>query len=421
MITLTTHRRWRGLTLLFLYAAQGAPEGLLYVALPAWLAANGVEVAAIGSYLAIILLPWGFKLLNGILMDRFTIRAMGRRRPWILGAQTTLVLSLLILAAGSVNQPDLFFLSCAGFAINLAAAFQDVAIDGMAIDLIPEGERGEANGIMWGGKTLGLAASSALSGAIIAWSGPAAAALAIATFVSICMAFPLLLRERPGERLLPWSEGTAAASTPSTPPRLLQILWTLVQALAKPAPTLFSLGILAAFTAYGLKTAFAPTLAVQQLGWAQEDFGYLAGAANLAGGGFGILASGFLTDRIGSLRTIIASLVLMAALHASMAAASSQWGTPFVFAGYYVLHALVFVLLSVSVYSRAMALARVDIAATHFATFMAFLNLGTALGAQQLGWMQARWDYQGTFLAAAGCCVIAILLFAASNRQLDRP
>ena len=52
-----------------------------------WLASQGVGAGDIGSYLAVIVLPWAFKLITGPLMDRFEFLPMGRRRPWVIGAQ----------------------------------------------------------------------------------------------------------------------------------------------------------------------------------------------------------------------------------------------------------------------------------------------------------------------------------------------
>ena len=70
-----------------MYFAQGIPYGLMNIAVPAWLASQGVGAGEIASFLAIIILPWAFKLLSGPLMDRYQFLAMGRRRPWVLGAQ----------------------------------------------------------------------------------------------------------------------------------------------------------------------------------------------------------------------------------------------------------------------------------------------------------------------------------------------
>ena len=69
------------------YVAQGIPEGLLWFAIPAWLAMNGKSPAEIGSYVAVVSIPWSLKIFNAPIMDRFTYLSMGRRRPWILFGQ----------------------------------------------------------------------------------------------------------------------------------------------------------------------------------------------------------------------------------------------------------------------------------------------------------------------------------------------
>ena len=86
-LTLLDSPRVRYLTGAMMYFAQGIPQGLLGIAIPAWLVSQGVSAADIGSYLAVIILPWVFKLLSGPLMDRFGFQPMGRRRPWVLAAQ----------------------------------------------------------------------------------------------------------------------------------------------------------------------------------------------------------------------------------------------------------------------------------------------------------------------------------------------
>ncbi|MCW8802788.1 MAG: hypothetical protein OQK57_00170, partial [Ignavibacteriaceae bacterium] len=81
-----------------LYVAQGIPEGLLWYAIPAWLAMNGKSPAEIGSYVAVIGIPWSLKIINAPIMDRFTYLAMGRRRPWVLFGQLGLILSFLSMS-----------------------------------------------------------------------------------------------------------------------------------------------------------------------------------------------------------------------------------------------------------------------------------------------------------------------------------
>ena len=57
-----------------------------------------------------------------------------------------------------------------GFLVNVFAAAQDVATDGMAIDVTPQREQGRLNAFMAFGKAIGWSATAAVSGvALMAW------------------------------------------------------------------------------------------------------------------------------------------------------------------------------------------------------------------------------------------------------------
>jgi PAT family beta-lactamase induction signal transducer AmpG len=424
-VTFSTHRRFRFAGLALLYAAQGAPEGLLYVAVPAWLASRGVEAEAIGVYISIILLPWSLKLINGFLMDRITFLPMGRRRPWLIAAQSLMVVSLVSFGLQAPVGHDLSYVIAVGFLVNLAAAFQDVAIDGMAIDVVPEKERPAANGFMWGGKTLGIAGSSLANGYIIANLGYGAGAIATAAFVGAVMVVPLLARERPGERMLPWTAGRASAEAES---RQLHGSWPIVtrlfSALAKPSSLVFGAGVFVALIGYGLHTAFEPVAAVQKLKFSQEEFGNIAALANLIGGIFGILLSGWIASKVGNGNALVAALVGTALVQAGVALVPGAMDMPSVFVAYTVSHALLFVLTSVCIYAAAMNISVPAVAATQFSVYMAVLNLGTSFGAQRFGSISSGFGYEGVLLAAAGVSLAATVLFvgarAISMRELAR-
>ncbi|MGF1454426.1 MAG: MFS transporter [Alphaproteobacteria bacterium] len=413
--TLSTHRVWRLFALFMLYTAQGVPEGLLYIAVPAWLAAKGVAPEAIGGYIAIILLPWSLKLINGLIMDRVAYLPMGRRRPWVIGAQGALVLTLIVFGARVPDGEALTFLIVTGFLVNLSAAFQDVAIDGMAIDVVPEEERARANGVMWGGKTLGIAGAAFVTGSVINAYGFARAALVTAAVVALIMVVPIVLRERPGERLMPW---TAGAPAPDAAARQLHawapLAMRLLRALMPLGSLLFAAGIFVAFTGYGLEQAYAPVLAVQTLDWTDEGYSRLASLANLAGGVFGVGVAGVLADRFGALRTLMVTLLAMAVLQGAMAGAPGAWAE--IFAVFKVTYLMLFVLMSVSLYAAAMALCVPAVAATQFSVYMAVLNFGTAFGAQRFGAIEAASGYGGVLMTAGGVCFAGAGLFLLAGR-----
>lgn len=417
-ITFATHRAPRLLALGMLYAAQGVPEGLLYVAVPAWLADRGVSAEAIGSYIAIILLPWSLKLINGFLMDRISYLPMGRRRPWLLAAQGVLVVSLLVFGLRAPVDQDLGYIALVGFVVNMAAAFQDVAIDGMTIEVVPENERAQANGVMWGGKTLGIAGSSFANGYVISHQGYGAAAILTATFVAVVMLLPLLMRERPNEKLLPWTAGTASAESMT---HQLHKTWPIVvrllRAVLTPRSLVFAGGIAFALFGYGLHTAFEPVFAVTGVGLSQTEFGNLAAIANLVGGLFGIVLSGWIANWWGYRKTLLAGLALTALLQLGLAFIPGLLQSPAAFATYTIIHALLFVLTSVCLYSEAMAASSANVAATQFSVYMAVLNLGTSVGAQMFGPLRTSLGYPAVLAAAAAFTCIACVLFWAA-RQL---
>ena len=97
-MTLTTNRWLRITTLCVLYFAQGFPWGFMITGLLSFLASRGLTMIESGQLTAMAYLPWTFKLFWGPLIDSFTYRAMGRRRPWILVAQFGMAASLIAMA-----------------------------------------------------------------------------------------------------------------------------------------------------------------------------------------------------------------------------------------------------------------------------------------------------------------------------------
>ena len=135
-------------------------------------------------------------------MDRYTFLEMGRRRIWIIGAQMVMIALLVSCAVIGPGVTDILLLGIAGFVVNMATTFQDVAVDGMAVDIMEEEERARASGMMFGGQSIGIAAATAGSGLAIARLGPSAAYLLSASFIGAITLYLLLLTERAGCRSL---------------------------------------------------------------------------------------------------------------------------------------------------------------------------------------------------------------------------
>jgi len=130
------------------------------------MAANGASTGEIAGVVSIAALPWSLKFVNGFFIDRYTFLPMARRRAWIIGAQTVMVV-LLIGALLAPAYNDVFLLSLIGFCANAAVTFQDVRIDSLAVDIMPEDQRAKAGGIMGGAQLVGIALTTEAGGYLL--------------------------------------------------------------------------------------------------------------------------------------------------------------------------------------------------------------------------------------------------------------
>jgi PAT family beta-lactamase induction signal transducer AmpG len=123
-----------------LYFAEGFPFGIIKDALPVFFRVHGVRLADIGL-LTLVGLPWSLKFLWAPAVD-----LCGKRRTWILGCQTLLVLGILALLEVDPSQVTTV-LWVLLLSLAFLSATQDIAIDAYTIELLDEPEMGPANGL----------------------------------------------------------------------------------------------------------------------------------------------------------------------------------------------------------------------------------------------------------------------------------
>jgi predicted MFS family arabinose efflux permease len=145
-----------------LYFAQGLPSGLLGKALPTLLREQGVSLAAIG-FTAMLALPWTLKFLWAPFLDRFWTR-----RRWLLTLNlATFALMVLVASQDFGVWVSLSFslLMILLFLMNLIAATQDIATDGLAVSRLTPHLRGLGNSIQVIGYKIGMI----LGGGLLLW------------------------------------------------------------------------------------------------------------------------------------------------------------------------------------------------------------------------------------------------------------
>ena len=144
-VLLAALRSRRTLSVSLLSFASGLPLGLVWYAIPDWMRDIGVDIRVVGL-LTLAQAPWSFKVIWSPLMDRYVPPFWGRRRGWM--AVTQIVLALLVLLlAGAGERPDaIWVIGALAFAIAIASASQDIAIDAYAVEVLRTEEQGAAVG-----------------------------------------------------------------------------------------------------------------------------------------------------------------------------------------------------------------------------------------------------------------------------------
>jgi PAT family beta-lactamase induction signal transducer AmpG len=412
---LSTSRTARFAAIILLYFMQGIPVGLTIIAIPAWLAANGSSPVAVGAFVGTGLLPWSLKLFNGLLMDRFTFKPMGRRRSWILVAQAMMMLVLLALAMVAPTATEVFALTAFFFALNLCAVFNDVAVDGMTVDIVPHEERTTINGCMFAAQTLGISMSAFIAGQLLGSGQITLMAMLLAGFVAIASGFVSLFRERPGERLMPWSKGQPSAECQE---RQQDAWWPILKGLFKallvPTTLIFLVGIGLSQATFTFTDAVAPTLAVQQLGWTSEQYSSFASAMSLLAAVIGAAATPFLVKFFGLRNTIFGLFLALSIIALVGGLTLNNWQDGRMFSVLFgIQYGLATLLLIVSVV-WSMRICNPAVAASLFALFMAVPNFARSFMSGWSGWVIEGFGYHGTYhlvaittMVGLGFCLFA--------------
>ncbi len=128
----------RVIGMLFLGFSAGLPLLLVLGTLSFWLREAGIDRTTIG-YLSWIGLAYGFKWAWSPLVDRLRLplltRTFGRRRGWLLLAQTGIIVGLVGMAFSDPAQ-DLHRIVQFAILVAFASATQDIALDAYRIEAV---------------------------------------------------------------------------------------------------------------------------------------------------------------------------------------------------------------------------------------------------------------------------------------------
>lgn len=420
---LAEHTFLRYFNFIVLYIAQGIPEGMAFFGIPAWMAMNGKTPGEIGSFVAMVGLPWSFKIIVAPLMDRFTYLPMGRRRPWVMIGQLGLMAAFIAMAFVPDPLHNMKLLMAAGFAIGFFGAFQDVATDGMAIDIIPVNQQARANGLMWGAKITGTSASLATGSWLLNKYSFTTAILTLSVAVCLIMMVPVLLRERVGEKLLPWTHGETAPENH----RMKVTSWhsifkNLFKVFNLRNSLIFALITFITMGACNYMDTLLPIFTVQSLGWTDQLYSKLYASASLTGGISGMIIGGILIDKFGKTRMLNIYFFLMVSMTLSMVLMKNYWGHHWYITLFMMTYQVLYVFCSIGIFATCMQCCWKKISATQFTLYMTIGNLGRICGAKSIGGIKHLFSWQYTILFFALFIIVAwmLLQFVHINKHVKR-
>jgi MFS transporter, PAT family, beta-lactamase induction signal transducer AmpG len=405
-----------------LYFAQGIPEGMLTFGIPAWLVMNGKSPVEVASFAIVMVLPWSFKFIVAPMMDRYTYLPMGRKRPWILLGQLGLIFSLIFMAYIPDPLNNLNQLMIAGFIVSFFGAFQDVATDGMAVDIIPEDQQARASGLMWGSKIVGVSIALALGSWLLSKYSFTAAMLSLSVMIGIIMLVPLFLREREGEKIAPWSKGKASPETKNLQlNNWAEIFKSLYRVFSLRNSLLIALLLFLTSGSFKYIATLLPIFTVKELGWTNVDYSQYYATAKLIGGIVGMVMGGIMIEKFGKKRMLNIYFFGLIILTTAFVFFKTYWSSVTFIYGFMIIYNILYTIFCICIFASAMQCCWKKVSASQFTLYMTIANLGQIALAALIGPIKANFNWQITFFAFAIMMGLAWLLlqFLNINKQVE--
>jgi PAT family beta-lactamase induction signal transducer AmpG len=263
---------------------------------------------------------------------------------------------------------------------------------------------------MFAGKVFGIAAGMAGTGYLLEYHGFASAMLGMLVLFAIPATTALAVRERQGEKLLPWTCGQTSPDLTVVTHSWLPILRAALRNLLRPQGLVTVLVIVTYSAHQRINEMTDGLFAIRQLGWNQAEFGSLTAFANIVLGIFCLTLGGWMVDRIGPKRIALWSGLSAFPLMTIYLVDRSLWQSDLLFVAWVLIKSLplyLFYLANLVIMMRATAK---EAAALSFALFAAIQPAGFMLGAALLPSLEDWGGWQAMYGASAVLIFVAGLV-----------
>ncbi|QRR04048.1 MFS transporter [Dyadobacter sandarakinus] len=401
----------RYFTFFYLYIMQGIPSGFALTAVANHLTAKGLSSYSVGSFVAIVGLPWVLQFVWGPVIDRFQFSVIGHRKHWVLLTQVVAFLASLglLLISDPVRQVSL--LSVLFFVHSIFASVQDASVDAIAISIVPVQERGRVNAFMRGGYLLGIAAGSAgLSTILYSYNFFYAAATQSALLLFFT-ALTFLIKLDRSDQYLPSRDTIRKKRVEKNTdnPDLKWLFTELYKAIFERSSIRIFLQIA---LVYGCISIFVRAFSyhlIHHLHWNDRSVSVLQGGWGVAATLIVTLSGGYLADKLGAARLQHKVMAVIAIFLLVFSILSQFWVLKAVSITGLLLFNFADPMFSVAAMPVLMLLCRKKIEGSQFTTYMALVNFCDVIGSYFSGWAMTFID-ASTIGFACGIVIISVII-----------
>jgi len=395
-------RRSNLVVLFLLYFAQGLPFGF-QKELSAFLRQAGMSLTHI-TLARGLSLPWLLKALWAPLVDRYGSASFGRRKSWIVPLQLLLCVTFVTAAffPPEVSLPTLIGLI---LVMNFLTATQDIAVDGMAVDLFKGQELGPANVAQVVGYKIGMLVGGGLllrASASIGWRGM--------LFAIAGLIFVVLLS------LLPLREPIHAVRIAEVRQHLSDVVVTLLRQLRTRA----GLWLLAFVGTYKIGETLVDALYTSFLidsGYKPAQIGAWIGVWGMVASTLGSLSGGLLASRIPMLWAVaLTSVVRVAAMGGECYLTFLSPPLPIDIIVVSIFEHFAGGALTTAMFAFMMLRVDSSIGASHYTVLASVEVLGKMPTGLVAGYLATRIGYRNTFLLGTALSAVFLLLLLPLRR-----
>lgn len=389
-IETTTNLTQKKLYFSLLYFTEGAPIGLLCIALPTLLREQGLSIEMIAKFSSILILPWTLKFVWAPVIDTFRSPKFNYH-TWMIIAQFMMGLTLvplLILDFKVDFNLCLFVLLIHAF----FSSIQDISIDALAISITSPADHGKINGWMQLGQFLGR---SAFGGGTILMLKYTTFNTIISFLVLVIIILGFITAQSNILKNAPATYGTM---------NFEMLFINFKKALWRKSVLV---GLLFASTVLSAQKGFTGLLGPVLLdqGFDKSFIGTFMAIPAILFMIIGSLIGGYIADRFGKKNVLLVSTVLTCVLILST---SIFMPRPLLTGILCLIYFMVGVTMT-TLYSLLMSMTDPLVAATQFSTLMGMINLCEAYSVYLLGKLSSLYSYPVALCVICGISLTSLV------------